>query len=551
MILSIGTFLQLVFLCVEKNYHGKETVFNAFFDPFGLRLDKTAISRIMRCHVNITDAKITDIRNSLENKLGEYELKIWKEVFPMLDKNKAIAFLLALDHLIESDDTLNNDTPLNIGEKGIKTLGSIRFDSQKPIEVSFSEKQVDEYGKFVVDVFLHALLNRPNKAGKDCLKNLDESYIEAFCGNVTISPMAAQYVKQMDTNVRDFSDLLDCMIFQGFSGRMGRHTLMALAHQGNPFACFEIGELYYHGYIQESIYGEAAGKTRNYEKAYEWYSKATEKHPHAGALWTMAYMIISNRYPHVEETEIDYGKAVEFLVIAAQKNSPAALNTIGQLWEEGHYPCENFRDSRECYPADLGKAKKYYEAAAKKGYHYAANRLALMCEKKNNFEEAFQWYRKAADMVADAYTYNKLGLMYERGIGCRKNLKLASDYYYKSVNQVLPDDITPWALFNAGRVYCGRLGDYETGHFDLPHAWKLFIAAMKKLPAEKHDQILKTMLDVLFQEAAGGDKEMLHDLYGKLLFWLQNYLRNVNGVEADEIKMQAVMLEKVLSQPIQ
>lgn len=83
--------------------------------------------------------------------------------------------------------------------------------------------------------------------------------------------------------------IVDCMLYSGISGRMGREAIIALAKKKNMMACLELGELYYHGYV-----------TRNhkpdYKTACEFYAQSGR---HPTALWTLGYCIMNNFWPVV------------------------------------------------------------------------------------------------------------------------------------------------------------------------------------------------------------------------------------------------------------
>ena len=100
-------------------------------------------------------------------------------------------------------------------------------------------------------------------------------------------------------------------------------------------------------------------------------------------------------------------------------------------------------------------------------------------------------------MTADGYTYNKLGLMLENGLGCDRDPAEACKCYIAAVEDVLPDDVTPWGMFNAARVYATLVPGQPKHYLNLKRAFDLFFSAMEALPVEKHDQMLNAMLDVI------------------------------------------------------
>lgn len=303
---------------------------------------------------------------------------------------------------------------------------------------------------------------------------------------------ATSMIKDTGMSEHELTDIIECMLFQGLSGRMGRETLFALAKQGNSYAAMEIGDLYLHGYITRN-------HKADYAKACEWYARANN---HPCALWTLGYCIMNNYYPVVHESEIDYKKALDYFnkaqsVKTLSGGSPEALTSIGQLWEDGHYPADDFEITHRCLPKNKKKAMEYYVQADTMGYHYATNRIALDHEKMGRYEKAFECFKRSAEMVPDGYVLNKLGLMYENGIGCQRDVIKACEHYIGAVESVLEDDVTDWAMFNAGRVYAGRLDGQPLSYFNLQKAFDLFNEALRGLSVEKHDQVLIEMLNIL------------------------------------------------------
>ena len=341
--------------------------------------------------------------------------------------------------------------------------------------------------------------------------NLDDKEFDAifyskngrlrFCPQVEsreieISQAAFQYIADTKMRTEDLTEMIDCMLFQGISGKMGRHTLLSLAKANNAFAMFELGELYYYGFIKHN-------RVPDLEKACEWYEKASALN-HPGACWSLAYLIVKNTYPHVPEGKIDYAKALSLLKRALNADSDsaracaAALTTIGELWETGKYPAPDFSIEQPHFEkADVKKAHLLYKEASDKGYHYATNRLAAFHERNGFLQDAFELYRQSAQMTADGYTYNKLGLMLENGLGCDRDPAEACKCYIAAVEDVLPDDVTPWGMFNAARVYATLVPGQPKHYLNLKRAFDLFFSAMEALPVEKHDQMLNAMLDVI------------------------------------------------------
>lgn len=312
--------------------------------------------------------------------------------------------------------------------------------------------------------------------------------------NIETTNTTSIFLGNINMSSKETSELVDLMLNKGFSGKMGRHTLLSMAMNGNPCAMFEIGEMCYYGYLSEN-------GNPDYLSAYTWYLKAGQKR-HPAALWTLGYMEMNRIYnPDGQDSPINYVRVYDFLNRAKSLGSPAAITSIGQLWEEGHIPSDDYSSSRSFKPANKGLAIEMYSQADKLGYHYATNRLAKAAEEAGDYKKAFSLFYRVAQMIADGYTYNKLGLMYESGKGCKRDPDEACRYYLMSVENVFPNDVTPWGMFNAGRVYCGRILGQNKTSIDSKKGLSLMFKALDNLQLKEHGQVIIEIVEVLIREA--------------------------------------------------
>ena len=158
---------------------------------------------------------------------------------------------------------------------------------------------------------------------------------------------------------------------------------------------------------------------------------------HPTALWTLGYCIMNNYWPKVEPSRIDYLAARNYfqraLEITTESGvSAAAYTSLGQLWEEGHYPEDDFAVTGRLKKWDMEQALAYYRLADERGYHYATNRLGRYYEQQGELQignnagakkKAFEYYQRSVQLVVDGFALNKLGLYYEKGFGCEAALK--------------------------------------------------------------------------------------------------------------------------------
>jgi len=251
--------------------------------------------------------------------------------------------------------------------------------------------------------------------------------------------------QQISMSNKDTSDLLELLFTQGFSGRMGRHTLRQLAENGNTQAEYELAELYYHRYIKCS--------GNNFKQAAYWYERAAAKQ-HPGATWNLGYMILNGIYPDLPEEQRDYRLAKEYfdrcLKVCGIQGTyyGAVLTSVGQMWEDGWYPKKNGKDGYE--PKDKKKALELYIQASEQGYHYATNRVALRYLNDGKIDDSIAWFKKSIAQITDGYALYKLGWVLEKH---KSDSKSAALYYLRSIQEPFEDDITPPCYCHAGRAY--------------------------------------------------------------------------------------------------
>lgn len=105
---------------------------------------------------------------------------------------------------------------------------------------------------------------------------------------------------------------------------------------------------------------------------------------------------------------------------------------------------------------DYAYAFKMYSLAANAGDAYSMNRLALMYDRgehvKQDFYEAFDWYMKAAEAGLPAAMSN-VASMYRLGEGVGKDYAEAMDWFRKAA-----DNDYAYALFAIGELYLGGYG---------------------------------------------------------------------------------------------
>lgn len=208
------------------------------------------------------------------------------------------------------------------------------------------------------------------------------------------------------------------------------YSIKKLALEENPYACFELGEMEYKG--------EMIGKPR-YIKAFEYLKIAASKN-HPRANWLIAQMFLYGQLG--KKTKEDFKVAFEYLKKAETLGSVAAINTIGLFYLNGYVPGHKI---------DEKMAITYFEKASLVDYVYAYNNLGKIYEARKNFEKAFDYYLKSAELE-ESWACNKVGEFYRKGIGTPQDMSKAFHYYQLALN-VPEATLEYWALFNLAKYF--------------------------------------------------------------------------------------------------
>jgi len=212
-----------------------------------------------------------------------------------------------------------------------------------------------------------------------------------------------------------------------------------LAEQENAYACFEMGSLEFYGLI--------AGYPR-YVKSYNYYKIAHEK-GHPTATWALGYLLYTGKVG--AKTNEDYLQAWKYFKLAEKNNSSSSLNSIGRCYLDGIIPG---------IEKDKNKAIKYFNKAIKLGNVYALNNMGLIYEKEKNYKKAFEYFKKSANLL-ESWAANKVGEYYRKGIGIKKDMKKAYEYYILSSNASIYE-ICYWSKYNLA-TYFYKNGNVEAG----------------------------------------------------------------------------------------
>jgi len=127
-------------------------------------------------------------------------------------------------------------------------------------------------------------------------------------------------------------------------------------------------------------------------------------------------------------TQRDLKQAFDWFQKAAASNDPLGAYKLG---------CYYDGQGADVVATDSDEALKYKLVAAKAGYVLAQHDVALLYARQGNSEEAFKWWKMAADQGYPKALYNLSG-SYFQGKGTPKDLSLAYAYY--KLSTLVPKD---------------------------------------------------------------------------------------------------------------
>ena len=232
----------------------------------------------------------------------------------------------------------------------------------------------------------------------------------------------------------------------GFSGNnedgLALEWFKRAGNAGRFDAYFQAGKFYLHG----------IGTEVNYTEAKKYYELAA-KHDVAGAFHQLAWL-----YEHAMGVPYDRNKAMEYYKIAADKGISESQFALGVIFfaerniaEAAAYFNEAAKQNhKEAYNSlgvikeqnysDFLAAKKYYESAANLGSVNGMYNVARMYERDENYPQALDWYKKAANSNDSSWHWTisdaiySLGRFYNNGLGVPRDGSLAQTYYKQAAD---------------------------------------------------------------------------------------------------------------------
>ena len=173
-----------------------------------------------------------------------------------------------------------------------------------------------------------------------------------------------------------------------------------------------------------------------YEKAIEAFQKGVEANGHAYCAYILGRMYYSGE--HVKK---DYSKAFELLSISANKDYGPAYFYLGCCYDFGYGTKQNYSEA----------FKWFKKSVEEENDIYSANNLGVLYRDGKgtsvDYNEAFKLFTLSAE-GGNANAQKNLARMYEKGKGTKVNYKEAIKWYKKAAEQGEVD-----AMNSLGRLY--------------------------------------------------------------------------------------------------
>lgn len=252
-------------------------------------------------------------------------------------------------------------------------------------------------------------------------------------------------------------------------------TFLPYAEENLAFAQTIVGKVYYRGKLNE----------RNYEKAFDWFSKAAESGN------SYAQYLLGNMYENGTFVEQNYDTALSYYKNSAAQNNIMAIGEMAYMKDNGYG-----------MPMNKEEAEKIYlQLAEERDDEWSMIKLAYIEMDRGNSEERLKWIQKALEKeYIDAYV--DLGIFYQSDEKY-EDLEKAQQSYYQAAQLGNPEGMNGLAMIyydmpdNKGDEQAFRwfsksadLGDslglyylavmYENGfgtNVDKQKAWDLYLAS--------------------------------------------------------------------------
>lgn len=310
----------------------------------------------------------------------------------------------------------------------------------------------------------------------------------------------------------------------------GVYWLQKSAAQNYPSAVFCLGQCYEYGY----------GVTMDKRKAFEYYEKAKSL-GEEDALWALADCYF---YGNGTNQNKEYAKTL-YYDSAINKSSVEGKSKFAEHLFGGSFGAPDLKYAFKLF----NESSNNYLSQFYLAYYYFHGIEGVRVDKV----QAFSYYKSSAE-AGYAAAMNQLGVCYEGGYGCSKNLDEAAKWYKKAA-----DLGNYMAMSNLGRFYAGLVagaphGDIFHTHPNIPQidytkAFQLF-----KTAAEADNVFAKFWVGYCYHYGNGAkkNKKIAEQWFGKACGWsgLATYktaLREIKALKQDGWKLPKKGLERHLT----
>lgn len=164
--LCFGTFATVLKLCKAKSITQKwlcGTLLLSIAPTYDIRGDDGTVSDLLKGKKNLS-SNVTQPALTVDKK--ELAESFKTRILPLLDGNKRGLIVLALKDIIDSDNTIENDTVVEIVNNMTKE--------------DIINRNAFVLGEFLAGIFLYTILNVDNKNSEEGVNEITEEYIESF-----------------------------------------------------------------------------------------------------------------------------------------------------------------------------------------------------------------------------------------------------------------------------------------------------------------------------------------------------------------------------------
>ena len=201
---------------------------------------------------------------------------------------------------------------------------------------------------------------------------------------------------------------------------------------------YEKGDKNTYAYLGKIYFEE-----KSYAKALEVFTKRFEYKQDAYSAYFIGYM-----YYHGQGTRVNYERAFEFFMIAANKGYSDAYAYLGVMYDFGYGVNKNYAEAFKCHKkaAEAGDSTAQYNL----GVHYKDGSGTT-----TNYNEAFKWFKKAAEQGNTEAEFG-VGYCYKNGYGVTQDYDEAYLWFLKAANKGDAD-----AIAEIGDLYYYGHGVYQ------------------------------------------------------------------------------------------